>query len=169
MKQMGFNMVRKHVKVEPDRWYYWCDKLGLLVWQDMPNGKNDTPAAQQRFEQELKSVILGLYNHPCIVMWVPFNEGWGQYDSERITNWLRELDPSRLINHASGWHDRGVSDVHDVHSYPDPKSPEPEPDRAAVLGEFGGWANLAVWDSMWLDIHGTRKDGDMICWRIKRD
>ena len=138
MKQMGFNMVRKHVKVEPDRWYYWCDKLGLMVWQDMPNGKNDTPAAQQQFEQELKSVILGLFNHPCIVMWVPFNEGWGQYDSERITTWLRELDPSRLINHASGWHDRGVSDVHDVHSYPDPKSPEPEPDRAAVLGEFGG-------------------------------
>ena len=138
MKQMGFNMVRKHVKVEPDRWYYWCDKLGLLVWQDMPSGKNETDTDKRQFERELKAVILGLFNHPCIVMWVPFNEGWGQYDSDRITKWLRDLDPSRLINHASGWHDRGVSDVHDVHSYPDPISPDPEPDRAAVLGEFGG-------------------------------
>ncbi|MFH1941840.1 MAG: PA14 domain-containing protein [bacterium] len=138
MKEMGFNMVRKHVKVEPDRWYYWCDKLGLLVWQDMPNAKNATDADKRQFEKELERVIRGLYNHPSIVMWVPFNEGWGQYDSERITEWIRELDASRLVNHASGWTDMGVSDVVDIHSYPDPKSPEPEPERAAVLGEFGG-------------------------------
>lgn len=150
MKKMGFNIVRKHVKVEPDRWYYWCDKLGLMVWQDMPNAKNKTDDDKKQFEYELERVIRDLYNHPSIVMWVVFNEGWGQYDSGRITEWIKELDPSRLVNHASGWHDRGLSDVHDIHSYPDPRSPEPESERAAVLGEFGGLGfNVAnhAWNS----------------------
>ncbi|MBN1271980.1 MAG: chitobiase/beta-hexosaminidase C-terminal domain-containing protein [Candidatus Aminicenantes bacterium] len=138
MKKMGFNMVRKHVKVEPERWYYWCDKLGLLVWQDMPNGGNKTREDKQNFELEMERVIRNLINHPSIVMWVPFNEGWGQYDSARMVQKIRELDPSRLVDHASGWHDRGIADVVDIHSYPEPRSPQPEILRAAVLGEFGG-------------------------------
>jgi hypothetical protein len=138
MKKMGFNMVRKHVKVEPARWYSWCDKLGLLVWQDMPSAGNTTAEDRNQFEKELERMILGLANHPSIIMWVPFNEGWGQYDSPRITQWIRKLDASRLVDHASGWTDMGVGDVHDIHSYPEPLSPEPEPARAAVLGEFGG-------------------------------
>ncbi|MFC1556444.1 chitobiase/beta-hexosaminidase C-terminal domain-containing protein, partial [candidate division KSB1 bacterium] len=138
MKKMGFNMVRKHVKIEPSRWYYWCDKLGLLVWQDMPNGRNRTDDEKEQFERELEGVITNLYNHPSIIMWVPFNEGWGQYDTERIAQIIKELDPSRLVNNASGWSDRGVGDVIDIHSYPNPRSPDPESGRAAVLGEFGG-------------------------------
>ncbi len=138
LKKMGFNMARKHVKVEPDRWYYWCDRLGLMVWQDMPSGRNETGEDRLQFERELEAVVRSLYNHPSIIMWVPFNEGWGQYDSARITSWLKSIDSSRLVNHASGWTDEGVSDVCDIHSYPDPVSPEPEPNRAAVLGEFGG-------------------------------
>lgn len=148
MKEMGFNMVRKHVKIEPDRWYYWCDRLGLLVWQDMPNAKNSTAEEKAQFELELERLILGRFNHPSIIMWVPFNEGWGQYDSARITEKIKDMDPTRLVNHASGWHDQGVSDIHDVHSYPDPKCPYPEETRAAVLGEFGG-LGFNVTDHTW--------------------
>jgi hypothetical protein len=147
-KKLGFNMTRKHVKVEPARWYYWCDKLGLLVWQDMPSGDKSirssdpdlkrTPESAQQYELELKRMIDGLRNHPSIVMWVVFNEGWGQYDTARITQWTKKYDPSRLVNCASGWTDREVGDVHDIHVYPGPGSPKPEPSRAAVLGEFGG-------------------------------
>jgi beta-galactosidase/beta-glucuronidase len=146
-KKLGFNLARKHVKVEPDRWYYWCDKLGLLVWQDMPSAfvtgrrgdaATHTAETSQQFELELKRMIDGLHNHPCIVMWVPFNEGWGQYDTERITKWVKEYDPTRLVNNASGWTDRNVGDVHDIHVYPGPRAPKIEPDRAGVLGEFGG-------------------------------
>jgi hypothetical protein len=147
-KKLGFNMARKHVKVEPARWYYWCDKLGLLVWQDMPSGDKGiggkdadlkrTPESAKQYELELKHMIDGLRNHPSIVMWVVFNEGWGQFDTPRITEWTKKYDPSRLVDCASGWTDRGVGDVHDIHSYPGPASPKPEPKRAAVLGEFGG-------------------------------
>ncbi len=142
IKRMGFNMVRKHVKVEPERWYYWCDRLGLLVWQDMPNGANRTPEERQQFERELAAMIRGRFNHPSIIMWVPFNEGWGQYDTERVVALVRELDPTRLVNNASGWTDAGLGDVHDVHSYPDPIAPEPEANRTAVLGEFGGLGHV---------------------------
>lgn len=153
-KAMGFNMLRKHVKVEPRTFYYWCDRLGLLVWQDMPNANiphesrgSDTasdPEATAQFERELIRVVSGLRNHPSIVMWVPFNEGWGQYDSERIVELIRATDPTRLVNHASGWYERGAGDVVDRHHYPDPEPPLPEPDRAAVQGEFGGLGfNLA--------------------------
>jgi hypothetical protein len=156
-KQLGFNMARKHVKVEPDRWYYWADRLGLLVWQDMPSttlrGQRPADSAQQ-FELELKTLIDQRRNHPSIVMWVPFNEGWGQYDTPRIVDWVKSYDPSRLVDNASGWTDAAAGDVHDVHAYPGPSSPKPEVSRAAVLGEFGGlglplpahtWQSQANW------------------------
>ncbi len=148
LKKLGCNMLRKHVKIEPDRLYYWCDKLGLMVWQDMPSGDkfiggNDpdiqrTPESAAQFEAELKAMISTFYNHPCIIMWVPYNEGWGQWDTPRIVNLIKELDPTRLVDNASGWSDRGVGDVHDIHSYPGPAAPPVEDKRAVVLGEFGG-------------------------------
>jgi beta-galactosidase/beta-glucuronidase len=147
-KKLGFNLARKHVKVEPERWYYWCDKLGLLVWQDMPSGdkyirqRDDditrSPASGGQYETELKALIAGRGNHPCIVMWVPYNEGWGQWDTPRIADMVKQLDPTRLVDSASGWTDRNVGDVHDMHKYPGPGSPAPEEKRAVVLGEFGG-------------------------------
>ena len=138
LKAAGFNLVRKHVKIEPDRWYYWCDKLGLLVWQDMPSGNNNTPEARERFEAELQRMVLQLRNHPSIITWVIFNESWGQFDSERMTRSLKELDPSRLVDNASGWTDKHVGDLSDAHSYPIPDSPTAENGRALVIGEFGG-------------------------------
>jgi len=147
-KKLGFNLARKHVKVEPDRWYYWCDKLGLLVWQDMPSGDKyisgtrpditRTQESASEFEKELEALIEGRGLHPCIVMWVPYNEGWGQWDTPRIVELIKKFDPTRLVDDASGWTDRGVGDVHDMHKYPGPGAPEPEPNRAGVLGEFGG-------------------------------
>jgi len=163
-KRLGFNMVRKHVKVEPERWYYWCDKMGLLVWQDMPSGDRSvlpgkgeikrTADSAQQFETELTRLVETHANHPSIVMWVVFNEGWGQYDTARVTRYVEELDPSRLVCGASGWNDMQVGDVHDIHVYPGPSSPVPEDNRAAVLGEFGGlglplrghtWQNEKNW------------------------
>jgi len=137
-KKLGFNMLRKHVKVEPDRFYYWCDVLGIMVWQDMPSADSKTPESKRQFEIEHKAMIDALYNHPSIVMWVPFNEGWGQYDTARITGWIKNYDPSRLVNSASGWTDYGTGDVFDIHAYPGPSCPDVEQDRAIVLGEFGG-------------------------------
>jgi beta-galactosidase/beta-glucuronidase len=160
LKKLGFNTVRKHVKVEPERWYYWCDKMGLLVWQDMPSGDrsigpNDgdiqrTPESAQDFETELKAMIDGHRSHPSIVMWVLFNEGWGQYDTARLAHRVKELDPTRLLDSVTGWADRGVGDVIDMHSYPGPDSPKPEPTRAAVLGEFGG-LGLPTPGHLWAD------------------
>jgi hypothetical protein len=147
-RRLGFNLARKHVKIEPDRWYYWCDKLGLLVWQDMPSGDRyigardpditRSEASARQFETELKALLDGRGNHPCIVMWVPFNEGWGQWDTCRIADLLKQWDPTRLVNPASGWADRGCGDVHDIHTYPGPAAPPLEANRAGVLGEFGG-------------------------------
>jgi beta-galactosidase/beta-glucuronidase len=154
-KDLGFNMLRKHVKVEPQRFYYWCDKIGIMVWQDMPSGdrkprtipRSDASAAQ--FKHEYRQLISNFYNHPSIVMWVPFNEGWGQFETEEITKITKEMDPSRLVNPASGWFDRQIGDVKDIHRYPGPAIPAIEDNRAAVLGEFGGQA-LVVKDHLWL-------------------
>jgi Glycosyl hydrolases family 2, sugar binding domain/Glycosyl hydrolases family 2/Glycosyl hydrolases family 2, TIM barrel domain len=147
-RAMGFNMARKHVKIEPARWYYHCDQLGLMVWQDMPSGDGyihgDDPdfvrseESEKQFYQELDALIGGLGNHPSIVMWVPFNEGWGQFKTNTVTAWAKKRDPSRLVNQASGWTDRQGGDVHDMHRYPGPAMPPVEENRAAVLGEFGG-------------------------------
>jgi hypothetical protein len=157
-KEMGFNMLRKHVKVENRRFYNWCDKLGLLVWQDMPSGdsyirgdmpdiKKDSLAAEQ-FKTELKNLIETKYNHPSIIMWVPFNEGWGQFQTENIVALIKKYDPSRLVDNASGWTDRKVGDVMDVHNYPLPACPPAEEKRAIVNGEFGG-LGFPVRDHTW--------------------
>lgn len=153
-KKLGFNMARKHVKVEPARWYYWCDKLGLLVWQDMPSGDKSarwtgpsgydgeemkrTPESTAIYEKELRALIEGLHNHPSIVVWVPFNEGWGQFDTVRILNLTKQLDPTRLIDGPSGGNHFPAGDIVDHHQYPGPGAPKPVTDRAMVLGEFGG-------------------------------
>jgi hypothetical protein len=157
-REMGFNLIRKHVKVEPARWYYHADREGILVWQDMPSGDNETSEAREEFALELERVVTALGNHPSIVMWVPFNEGWGQHETERYASWLKSHDPSRMVDPASGWTDEGGGDVLDVHRYPGPGAPDPEdlgrfaaptgateadqplfPElRVAVLGEFGG-------------------------------
>ena len=137
----GMNLARKHIKIEPDRWYYWADTLGLLVWQDMPSGGNDTPEARKNFASEWQRLIDARYNHPSIVMWVPFNEGWGQPDAagtREVAEWTAKYDPTRLVNNTSGWRDAGAGHVVDVHQYPGPSMPALERTRAAVLGEFGG-------------------------------
>ena len=119
-KDLGFNMIRKHVKVEPARWYYHAIALGMLVWQDMPSADNKDEDAKANFARELKAEIDNLRNHPAIVMWVPFNEGWGQHDTEQTVAWIKSYDPSRLVNNTSGWTDTGVGDVADLHAYPGP-------------------------------------------------
>jgi len=141
-------MLRKHVKVENRRFYYWCDKLGILVWQDIPStsgyispeGEDMVRPEEEKeqFKQELKQMIHSKFNHPSIVVWVPFNEGWGQFETGTIVDLIKEYDDSRLVINASGWQDRNVGDIMDIHHYPDPRCPEPEETRAIVLGEFGG-------------------------------
>jgi hypothetical protein len=158
-KSWGFNMIRKHVKVEPQRWYYWCDKLGMLVWQDMPSGdahiRRNEPdihrVAQSAhdYKTELERMVNGHYNHPSIVTWVLFNEGWGQFNTAGIAEFARKLDPTRLDDATTGWADRGVGDMHDMHKYPGPAMFPVEPGRASVLGEFGGQA-LVVKGHLWL-------------------
>lgn len=155
-KDLGFNMLRKHVKIEPQRFYYWCDTMGILVWQDMPSGDmrpgkipDRSQESAQQFMVEYKRMIDAFYNHPSIIMWVPFNEGWGQFRTEEIVEWTQDYDPTRLVNNASGWSDRQVGDVNDVHRYPGPGMPDTEDNRAAVLGEFGGQA-LVVKGHLWI-------------------
>ncbi|MFG3365831.1 PA14 domain-containing protein [Streptomyces sp. NPDC048156] len=152
-KQMGFNSVRKHIKVEPDRWFYWADKLGLMVWQDMP-AMSATPdaAARAEYEREMKTMIDQHSSHPSVVMWVTFNEGWGQYDVGRIAEQAKAWDPTRLVNNMSGLNlgaDGGTGDIMDEHGYPSPALP-PHPDgkRALVSGEYGG-LGLAVPGHAW--------------------
>ncbi|NUP66452.1 MAG: glycoside hydrolase family 2 [Nonomuraea sp.] len=141
-KALGFNTVRKHVKVESDRWYHHADKLGLLVWQDMPSAFRTSDRPQ--FEAELRELIDQHRASPSIVMWVPFNEGWGQYDQARIADLVKSLDPSRLVDNMSGINccgavDGGNGDVKDFHIYPGPGDPgKPTGTRANVIGEYGG-------------------------------
>ncbi|MDQ0955157.1 hypothetical protein QFZ24_009080 [Streptomyces phaeochromogenes] len=154
-KAMGFNSVRKHIKVEPDRWFYWADRLGLLVWQDMPAmtaGVNPSTAARAEYELEMKQMIDEHISSPSIVMWVTFNEGWGQYDVGRIATQAKAWDPTRLVNNQSGLNlgaDGGTGDIMDEHGYPSPALP-PRPDgkRATVMGEYGG-LGLAVPGHAW--------------------
>ncbi|MEV7975289.1 PA14 domain-containing protein [Streptomyces sp. NPDC086519] len=144
-KKMGFNAVRKHIKVEPDRWFYWADRLGLLVWQDMPAmaaGVNPSAAARAEYEREMRQMIDEHISSPSVIMWVTFNEGWGQYDMARIADQAKAWDPTRLVNSMSGLNlgaDGGTGDIMDEHGYPSPALP-PHPDgrRALVSGEYGG-------------------------------
>jgi hypothetical protein len=164
LKKVGMNMLRKHIKVEPARYYHYCDQLGLVVWQDMPsgmgagrnqavqpNGKDDAKFAdgdKQQFRTELKAMIDHLRGFPCIVAWVPFNEGWGQHDTNDILKWVKEYDPTRLVNGPSGWADRGYGDMKDMHNYPGPGMFPVMADRVSVLGEFGG-LGLPVKGHLW--------------------
>jgi len=163
-KDIGCNMLRKHVKIEPQRFYYWCDKLGILIWQDMPNGDNKTDKSKRQFEKELTQMVKTHINSPSIIVWVPFNEGWGQHDTAKLAKLVKQLDPSRLVNNASGWKDRQVGDIHDKHKYPGPLKPENEEKRAVVLGEFGGFGRPVpghLWkeDKSW-GHHGQTKTED---------
>lgn len=138
VKQLGFNLIRKHVKVEPERWYQWCDRLGVLVWQDMPSGGSRTVEEKEQFKLELVRLLQLHGNHPSIVTWVVFNEGWGQFDTPELVEAVQHDDPSRLVSNASGWTDAKCGDVMDIHVYPGPNAPAVEHERAGVLGEFGG-------------------------------
>ena len=160
-KSMGFNMIRKHIKVEPARWYYHCDRLGLLVWQDMPSGdlggnhwdmrpgltagrqhdKDRSAASEAIYRKEWKAIMDALHNFPSIVVWVPFNEAWGQFKTMEITGWTMAYDPSRLVNSASGGNFFPTGHILDIHNYPDAVMPRPElfgDKQILVLGEFGG-------------------------------
>ncbi len=167
MKDMGFSMIRKHIKIEPMRWYYHCDRLGMLVWQDMLNGGGDygaftissplvtgihfkdsnyrrfgreDTAGREQYYQELDEMIKQLYNVTSICMWVPFNEGWGQFDSDKAVQRILALDTTRTIDHASGWHDQGIGEIHSLHVYFKKYRFRPDKHgRAVVLSEFGGY------------------------------
>ena len=153
-KDFGFNMIRKHVKVEPARWYYYCDKEGILVWQDMPSGdhgndwaphtynggtdKDRSSESIANYYQEWKEIMDLCISHPSIVMWVPFNEAWGQFKTEEVIAWTKKYDPSRLVNPASGGNHRPCGDVLDLHNYPGPGMFLFDAVRVNVLGEYGG-------------------------------
>ena len=165
-KEFGFNMIRKHVKVEPARWYFHADKIGMLVWQDMPNGeKIERPKWQRNnffngqefipsfesemnFKNEWNEIIDFLYSNPSIVCWVPFNEAWGQFKTEEISQLTKNIDPSRLVNAASGGNYYNVGDITDIHNYPEPKMLFYNPNQSNVLGEYGG-IGLAIENHLW--------------------
>ncbi len=171
MKELGFNMLRKHAKIESDRWYYHCDRLGMLVWQDMVNGgdrrrnaikddvrnmlpeqvklsrdenlrvfAHDSEESQEEFAREVTMTIEQLANFPSIVVWTVFNEGWGQFEAGGITKRIRKMDPSRLVDEASGWYDQGGGDITSIHNYFLPLIVQPQPDRCVALSEFGGYS-----------------------------
>jgi beta-galactosidase/beta-glucuronidase len=154
-KALGYNMIRKHVKVEPERWYYHCDREGILVWQDMPsgdmstgtwerhnyNGGEDatrTAMSKANYYKEWGEVMDFCGVHPCVVVWVPFNEAWGQFQTESVALWTKHRDPSRLVNSASGGNFRVCGDILDLHNYPAPKMFLYDANRVNVLGEYGG-------------------------------
>ena len=168
-KKLGFNMCRKHAKVEPERWYYHADKLGLLVWQDMPQMfvSNPSPEQAAQFKTEWQRIIQSKINHPSIVVWTPFNEGWGQHATGAIVDFTRGLDASRPVDEASGWNDTGAGDIADAHSYPQPQTGKLDGKRASVAGEFGG-IGLALeghsWNTDQVKNYGTARGG----WNLTR-
>ena len=172
VKALGFNLLRKHAKIEPQRWYYHCDRLGLIVWQDIVNGgsaynlwfvtyltnvlqpllrrfpdgkaaysllSRAKPAGREEYAHELADTVQALRCHPCIACWVPFNEGWGQFDAGKAVQALRTLDGTRLVDEASGWFDQGGGDVHSLHNYFYPLRIRPQK-RTVALSEYGGIA-----------------------------
>lgn len=164
-KDFGYNMIRKHVKVEPARWYTHCDRLGILVWQDMPNGdqgphwdmhhyfdgKEVTRSieSEQNFRKEWKEIMDYLIPYPSIAIWVPFNEAWGQFKTQEITEWTQYYDPSRLVNPASGGnHYLKVGDILDFHKYPSPEMMMYDNERITVIGEYGG-IGMPLTDHLW--------------------
>lgn len=164
-KELGFNMIRKHVKVEPARWYTHCDELGILVWQDMPNGGKSpqwqnrnyfngselirTPESEEIYRTEWEAIMDYLQPHPSIVVWVPFNEAWGQFKTEEIVRWTQKFDPSRLVNPASGGNHYRLGDMLDLHNYPGPEMYLYDAERATVLGEYGG-IGLPLEGHLWM-------------------
>jgi len=164
-KELGYNMIRKHVKVEPARWYYHCDKTGMIVWQDMPNGdqgpqwqmhsyftgeeRHRSAESEACYRKEWKEIIDYLYSFPSIGVWVPFNEAWGQFKGPEIAEWTKAYDPSRLVNPASGGNHYLTGDILDLHHYPQPKMTLLDTNRATVLGEYGG-IGLVIPDHVWV-------------------
>jgi len=164
-KDFGFNLIRKHVKVEPARWYYHCDREGILVWQDMPSGDEGpdwqtdkyyngsdyvrSPESETNYKKEWKEIIDFLISNPCVVSWVPFNESWGQFKTVEIAQWTKSYDPTRLVNPASGGNFYPVDDILDIHNYPEPKMTMYDGNRVCVLGEYGG-IGLVYDDHIWI-------------------
>ena len=185
MKSLGFNTLRKHIKIEPLRWYYHCDRIGMLVWQDMVNGGGLYGAAsislplvfgnahpdsdyayfsreevrgREAYQRELHETVLLLYNTPSIVMWVPFNEGWGQFDANKAVDAIRALDQTRTIDHASGWHDQKGGDLKSLHVYYKPyRFSKDAYGRAVVLSEFGGYSQHIAEHSFSLKEFGYKR------------
>lgn len=163
-KDFGFNMIRKHIKVEPARWYTHCDKLGIIVWQDMPSGDRNpewqnrryfddtelkrSAESEAHYRKEWKEIMDYLYSYPCISTWVPFNEAWGQFKTAEIAEWTKQYDPTRLVNPASGGNHYTCGDMLDLHNYPQPEMYLYDAQRATVLGEYGG-IGLVLKEHIW--------------------
>jgi beta-galactosidase/beta-glucuronidase len=178
-KDLGFNTIRKHIKVEPARWYYWADRIGLMVWQDMPalpNGRNDklSDADKTGFRADVSAIVDQLKGETSIIGWIPFNEGWGQWSipaAAELAAQIKRLDPSRLVDARSGANccdtkgDPHAGDVYDVHDYQGPGLPEPDAERAAIDGEHGG-LTLGIPDHVWpntpINPYGAVKDRDAL-------
>ena len=150
VKQFGYNLVRKHMKIEPQRWYYWADRKGVLVWQDMPMGNNRSDWGKHLYKAELQQMVQNLYNHPSVVTWVLFNERWGEFEAGAVTSYTKNLDPSRLVVGATGYADEGVGDIVSYHSYNQIYFPEVSNGEARVLAEWGG-LGLPVNGHLWTE------------------
>ena len=188
MKALGFNFLRKHIKIEPERFYYACDKLGMMLWQDMVNGGssyNDTfvttlpnvfpilgrivkdshygwfsrveEESREEYARELEETVRLLANHPSLVAWVPFNEGWGQFDARQASRRVFALDPTRLVDEASGWFDQGGGDFYSIHNYFRRLRVRPRKNRVVALTECGGYSLLIEGHSMADKVYGYRK------------